>query len=194
MSTTDQGKAIEPSGLEWANGDYYVPQLASHGRSGLVPGPPDVHRQLFLERAAQVEPQLLTTLRTVSPDDPNELLSWAKRWNLTDRWCRLLARDTARWYATERDCRGWEFQGQGIFVASFPYKTEPLLLPGPFYLDLTYRKRRDFKALVLKKVAHAVDEYCDRTEAAARAAGLKRAPRKRELEAFRVARALPGER
>ncbi len=139
---------------------------------------------MFLERAATLEPELLKTLRRVKANDANGLLAWAKRWNLTDPWCRALVRDTARWDATDRDARGWEFEVQGIFVGSFPFKTEPLLLPGPFYLDLTYLKRSDFKGLVLKKVAHAVDEYCDRTEAAARAAGLKRAPRKRGLEHF----------
>ncbi len=183
MNDTDRVKGFKTPGLLWGEGDWYVPELALHGRSGLVPGPQDRHRQVFLEHAATLEPELLMTLRRVKANDTNELLAWAKRWNLTDRWCRVLARDTARWYATDRDARGWEFQGQGIFAGSFPFKIKALRL-GPFYFDPTWRKRRDFKTFVLKEVARVTDDYCDQTLAAAEAAGLKLAPRKRELEHF----------
>ena len=132
MSHTDQAKGIKAPGLAWGQGEYYVPKIASHGRSGLVPGPPDVHRRIFLERAATVEPELLITLRSVRADDPDRLLAWAKRWNLTDGWCLLLAGDIARWYAKHLGACGWEFQGQGIFLGAFPFKIKPLLLPGPF--------------------------------------------------------------
>lgn len=174
---------MEVAQASWGNGDFYVPELASHGRSGLVPGAPDRHRRLFLERAAIVEPGLLTTLRGVRADDTDGLSTWARRWHLTDRWCLVLARDTARWYAINPDAQGWEFQGQGIFVGSFPFAIEPLQL-GPFYHDPTWRGRGDFKADVLEHVRHALDDYCDRIEAEALAAGLKRAPRKRGLEHF----------
>jgi len=176
-------RVAKAPGLEWGNGDFYVPEFASHGRSGLVPGAPDVHRRRFLERAAIVEPELLTTLRRVAADDADALSAWAKRWHLTDRWCWVLARDTACWYATHPGAQGWEFQGQGIFVGSFPFAIKPLRL-GPFYHDPTWRSRRDFKAYVLAEAARATDNYCDRIEAAAVAAGLKRAPRRREVEHF----------
>jgi hypothetical protein len=180
---TDHVKAVKVAGLAWGNGDFFVPGFASHGRSGLVPGAPDLQRRRFLERAAIVEPQLLMTLRGVTPDDANGLLAWAKCWHLTDRWCLVLARDTARLYSTRPDAQGWEFRRQGIFVASFPFAIEPLQLE-PFYHDPTWRSRRDFRRHVLEQVGHAVDGYCDRVEGAALAAGLKQAPRKRELEHF----------
>jgi len=122
-------------------------------------------------------------LRSVMADDADGLSAWAKRWHLTDRWCMVLARDTARWYAKHPDAHGWEFQGQGIFVGSFPFEIEPLQL-GPFYHDPTWRSRRDFKEYVLTEVARAIDDYCDRIEAAALAAGLKRAPRKKGVGHF----------
>jgi hypothetical protein len=28
--------------------------------------------------------------------------------DLTDRWCRALARETVRWYAAQPDAQGWE--------------------------------------------------------------------------------------
>jgi hypothetical protein len=180
---TEHVQAVKGPGLAWGNGDFYVPEFALHGRSGLVPGAPDVHRRRFLERAAIVEPELLTTLRSVMADDADGLSAWAKRWHLTDRWCMVLARDTARWYAKHPDAHGWEFQGQGIFVGSFPFEIEPLQL-GPFYHDPTWRSRRDFKRYVLREVARATDDYCDRIEAAALAAGLKRAPRKKGVGHF----------
>ena len=176
-------RVAKAPGLAWGNGDFYVPELASHGRSGLVPGPPDVQRRYFLERAAIIEPELLATLRRVAADDVDALLAWANRWHLTDRWCRVLARDTARWYATDPHAQGWEFQGQGIFVGSFPFPIKPLRL-GRFYHDPTWRSRGDFKSYVLQHVRRALDDYCDRIEVAALRAGLKRAPRKREVAHF----------
>ena len=160
-----------------------MPVFASHGRSALVPGPPDVHRRLFLERAAIVEPDLLRTLRSVTADDADALWAWAERWHLTDDWCLVLARDTARRYAMNPDAQGWEFQGQGIFVGCFPFHIKPLQFE-KFYHDPTWRSRRVFKADVLEQVRHALDDYCDQIEAAALAAGLKRAPRKREVAHF----------
>ena len=174
---------MEVAQASWGNGDFYVSEFASDWRSGLVPGAPDRHRRLFLERAAIVEPGLLTTLRGVRADDTNGLSAWARRWHLTDRWCLVLAGDTARWYAMNPDAQGWEFQGQGIFAGSFPFAIEPLQL-GPFYHDPTWRGRGDFKAEVLEHVRHALDDYCDRIEADALTAGLKRAPHKREVEHF----------
>ena len=160
-----------------------MPVFASHGRSALVPGAPDVHRRLFLERAATVEPDLLKTLRSVTADDADALWAWAKHWHLTDDWCLVLARDTAPWYATHPDAQGWEFQGQGIVSGSFPFNIEPLKL-GTFYHDPTWRSRGAFKAHVLKRVGRTLDDYCNQIEAAALAAGLKRAPRKREVGHF----------
>jgi hypothetical protein len=103
VKRTEPVQAVKAPGLAWGNGDFYVPEFASHGRAALVPGAPDAHRLLFLEHAAIVEPELLTTLRGVtSDDDADGLLAWAKRWNLTDHWCLALAGDTARWYARHR--------------------------------------------------------------------------------------------
>ncbi len=176
-------RASRRRGLRGEMGTFTCRNSRLTGAPGLVPGPPDVQRRRFLERAAIVEPQLLTTLRSVTPDDADGLLARSKRWNLTDRWCLLLAGDTSRWYAKHPDAQGWEFQGQGIFAGSFPFKIKPLR-PGPFYHDPTWQRRRDFKLDVLKELEHAIDEYCDQIEAAALAAGLKRAPRKRGVEHF----------
>jgi hypothetical protein len=184
VKRTEPVQAVKAPGLAWGKGDFYVPEFASHGRAALVPGAPDAHRLLFLEHAAIVEPELLTTLRGVtSDDDADGLLAWAKRWNLTDHWCLALAGDTARWYARHPGAEGWEFKGQGIFVGSFPFAIAPLRLK-PFYHDPTWRSRRDFKAYVLAEVSRATENYCDQVEADALAAGLKRAPRKRGVEHF----------
>jgi GNAT superfamily N-acetyltransferase len=137
----------------------------------------------FGARSAGPPPAPFSGVRGVRADETDGLSTWARRWHLTDRWCLVLARDTARWYAINPDAQGWEFQGQGIFVGSFPFAIEPLQL-GPFYHDPTWRGRGDFKADVLEHVRHALDDYCDRIEADALAAGLKRAPRKRGLEHF----------
>jgi hypothetical protein len=183
VKRADRVQVVEAPRLTWGDGDFYVPELASDGRSGLVPGRPDVYRRRFLERAAIAEPELLTTLRSVTPNDAGRLLAWGKRWHLTDRWSLVLAGDTARWYATHPDARGWEFQGQGIFAGSFPFAIRPLWL-GAFYHDPTWRSRGDFQADVLEQVRQALDDYCDRIEAAALAAGLKRATRKQGVEHF----------
>ena len=170
-------------GLAWSEGDFYVPGFARDFRTGLVPGAPDTHRRCFLERAAIVEPQLFETLRVVSPDDEQALASWGRGWNLTDHWCLVLARDTVRWWASHPDARGWEFSAKGIFVGMFPFSIQALKL-GKFYYDPTWRRRGDFKKYVHGEVAQAVESYCDRVEAEAIAAGLKRSPRRREIEHF----------
>jgi GNAT superfamily N-acetyltransferase len=164
-------------------GDFYVPELASDGRTGWVPGTPDTHRRLFLERAATLEPDLLASLRRVTADDARALSSWAKRWHLTDPWCLALARDTARWYAAQPDAQGWEFEGKAIFAGMFPFAIEPLELRSVYY-DPTWQRRGIFKRHVLEQVARDVDNHCDRIEAAALDAGLKRVSRKREVEHF----------
>jgi len=102
---------------------------------------------------------------------------------LSDRWALALAADTARWYAGNPNAEGWEFQGQGIFAGPFPFPIEPLQF-GPFYHDPTWRGRRDFKADVLERVVRAIDHCCDKVEADALAAGLKRAPRKTSVDHF----------
>lgn len=169
-------------GLAWPVGDFYVPGFASDGRTGLVPGAPDTHRRIFLARASTLEPELLATLRNISVEDRRALSAWAKRWHLTDRWSVLLARDTLRWWTNNPGAEGWEFEHHGIFVGSFPFKIEPLRLS--FYHDPTWRRRRDFEKYVFEKVRQALKDYCDRVESSAVAAGLKRAPRRRELEHF----------
>ena len=116
-------------------------------------------------------------------DDADGLSAWAETWHFTDRWCLLLAGDTVRWYTKQPGAQGWEFEGQGIFVGSFPFAIAPLRLE-PLYHDPTWRSRRDFKAYVLAKVARATEDYCDWVEAESLAAGLKRAPRKRGVEHF----------
>lgn len=175
--------AVLSSGLAWPVGDFYVPGFSSDGRTGWVPGAPDTHRRLFLIRAAELQPELLATLRNVSVDDEKALSSWAESWHLADPWCQLLAHETLRWWAAHPEERGWEFESRGIFSGFFPFKVEPLQL-GPFYHDPTWRRRRDFRKDVLKQVCQALDAYCAQVEAAALAAGLKRAPRHREVGHF----------
>jgi hypothetical protein len=114
--------------LRESEGDFYVPGFASDFRTGLVPGAPDTHRRRFLERAAILEPQLLETLRAVGTNDEQGLVSWAQHWRLTDQWCVVLARDTIRWWASQPDSQGWEFQAKGIFVGNFPFPIQPLTL------------------------------------------------------------------
>jgi hypothetical protein len=170
-------------GLAWPTGDFYVPGFASDGRTGWVPGAADTHRRLFLVRASTLEPELLATLRSVAINNKHALSAWAKRWHLTDRWCMLLARDTARWWTSNPGAEGWEFEHHGIFAGSFPFKIEPLRFR-LFYHNPTWRRRRDFEKYVLEEVRQALKDYCDRVESSAVAAGLKRAPRRRELEHF----------
>jgi len=45
-------------------------------------------------------------------------------------------------------------------------------------------RRREFEKYVLGEVRQALKDYCDRIESSAVAAGLKRAPRRREPEHF----------
>ena len=177
-----EGTVASP-GLAWPVGDFYVPGFASDGRTGLVPSAPDTHRRIFLARAAELQPELLVTLRKVSVHDERALSAWVERWHLTDRWCRLIAHDTLRWWIAHPEVRGWEFESTGIFAGFFPFKIEPLKL-GPFYHDPTRRRRRDFKKDVLQRLKEALDAYCNRMEADAVAAGLKRSPRRRDVGHF----------
>jgi hypothetical protein len=171
------------SGLLRSEGDFYVPWFSADGRTSLITVPADSHRQLFLCRAALAEPNLLASLGQVNADDSEALVKWATRWNLTDCWCLALALDTVRWYAREPKAEGWEFEGKGTYAGFFPFAIEPLQLE-PFYFDPTWRRREGFKRFVLDRVAKALDGYCDRIELDALAAGLKRVPRKREIEHF----------
>lgn len=166
-----------------SRGDFYVPGFGSDSRTGWVPGAPDDHRRLFLLRAGLLEPGLLAQLRTIEPDNAELLRSWGKRWHLSDHWCLVLANDTARWYSTNRDAKGWDFEGYGIFVGHFPFPIAPLTFE-PFYFDPSWRRRGDFKKYVLDTVAEAVDAYCNSIEADASAAGLKRPPRSKRIEHF----------
>jgi hypothetical protein len=170
-------------GLAGPVGDFYVPGFASDGRTGSVPGAPDTHRRFFLARASTLEPELLATLKNVPVKDKRGLSAWAKRWHLTDQWCVLLARDTARWWTSHPSAEGWEFEHQSIFAGSFPFTIEPLRFR-EFYHDPTWRRRKDFEKYVHEQVRQALKDYCDRIERGALAAGLKRAPRRRELEHF----------
>jgi hypothetical protein len=169
--------------LAWADGDFYMPGFASDGRSGLVPGRPDLQRRLFLKRAAMLEPRVLATLRKVRADDELGLSNWAERWQLTDPWCLALARDTIRWYARDPKAQGWRFEGKGLFVGNFPFKITPLRF-GPFYYDPTSRRPAEFKQYVCERVNEGLDYYCKQIEETARTLGLKRAPRRREPEHF----------
>jgi hypothetical protein len=111
-----------------SEGDFYVPGLAADGRTGFVPGAPDLHRRLFLCRAAKLDPGLLSSLRHVDADDLRSLVEWTERWHLTDYWCLASTRDTARWYAAEPEAEGWEFRGKGIFAGFFPFPIEPFAI------------------------------------------------------------------
>lgn len=183
MKVVSERDAILLPRLAWPVGDFYVPGFASDDRTGLVPGAPDTHRRFFLVRAAELEPELFSTLRNVSPDDEHALSAWGERWNLTDRWCFSLAKDTRRWWTNHPDTQGWEFQRQGIAAGYFPFRIEPLQL-GPFYYDPTWRRRKTFKQDILKEINQAIDAYCDGVEVAALSAGLKRAPRHRDRGHF----------
>jgi hypothetical protein len=176
-------EGITLPGRAWPVGDFYVPGFASDDRTGLVPGAPDTHRRLFLACASTPEPELLATLRNVRINDKRALSAWAQRWHLTDVWCVLLARQTLRWWTNNPGAEGWEFERQGIFAGFFPFKIEPLCF-GPFYHDPTWRRRMDFQKYVLGEVRQALNDYCNRVESSAVAAGLTRAPRKRGLEHF----------
>lgn len=183
MKTASGEDTVASPGLEWPVGDFYVPGFGSDGRTGMVPGAPDTYRRLFLVRAAALEPEFLATLRNVSVDDKSGLSAWAERWKLTDGWCVLLARDTLQWWDVHPEAKGWEFEREGIAAGHFPFHIEPLRL-GPFYHDPTWRRRQEFKKHILQQISQAIDAYCDRVEEDAQAAGLKRAPRRREVGHF----------
>jgi hypothetical protein len=178
-------KANKPffGGLAWSIGDFHVPGFSSDGRTGVVPGAPDTHRRFFLIRARELEPELLRSLRKIRVGDKTALSAWARRWHLTDGWCSLLASDTLRYWAADSSKKGWNFESTGIFAGFFPFKIDPLNF-GQFYHDPTWRRRRDFKRDVLREVNKRLEAYCDRVEADALAAGLKRAPRHRETMHF----------
>ena len=95
----------------------------------------------------------------------------------------LLARDTARWWTSHPSAEGWEFEHQSIFAGSFPFTIEPLRFR-EFYHDPTWRRRKHFEKYVHEQVRQALRDYCNRVERSAMAVGLKRAPRRRELEHF----------
>lgn len=171
------------TGLAWPVGDFYVPGFSSDERTALVPGIADKYRRLFLVHAAQLEPELLSTLRKVAIDDERALSAWTERWHLTDRWCVLLAHDTLRWWTKNAGTEGWEFEHTGIFAGFFPFPIAPLKL-GPFYHDPTWSRRSDFIKDVVQQATRAAKDYCDQIEAKALAAGLKWAPRRREAEHF----------
>jgi len=155
MKSASSALKRSEAGLEWSEGDYYVPGLAHDFRTGLVPGAPDTHRRRFLARAAIIEPELLESLRAISPNDEQALRAWAHLWHLADQWCVVLARDTIRWWASQADARGWEFESKGIFIGMFPFPIPPLKLEQLYY-DPTWRRRGDFRKYVLDKVAQAL--------------------------------------
>jgi len=186
MRNSKRSKALAHArkpGLARSRGDFYVPGFASHNRTGFVPGAPDEHRRQFLVRAGILEPALLAELRTIEPDNTEALRTWGIRWHLSDPWCLVLAKDTARWYSTNPDAKGWDFEQYGMVAGYFPFDFAPLRFE-PFYFDPTWRRRGAFKKEVLDTVAKQVDAYCDRIEADASAAGLKRAPRSKVIEHF----------
>ena len=183
MKQTTNEDTMQLPGLSWSVGDFYVPGFSSDGRTSLVPGAPDTHRRIFLARAAELQPKLLASLRKVSANDERALSTWAESWHLTDRWCKLLACDTLRWWAANPDTKGWNFESRGIFAGFFPFRIEPLNF-GPFYHDPSRRRQRDFKREVLQKVNEAIEAYCYQIEADALAAGLQRSPRRRDVVHF----------
>ncbi len=186
MRNLKRSRELRPErkpGLARARGDFYVPGFASHNRTGFVPGAPDEDRRRFLVRAGELEPALLAQLRSMGPDNAEMLQTWGKRWHLSDPWCLVLARDTARWYSTNPDAKGWDFEQYGIVAGYFPFDFAPLRFE-PFYFDPTWRRRGDFKKDVFDTVARGVDAYCNQIEAGALAAGLKRATRSKAIEHF----------
>jgi len=184
MARAKRSKNEFAQGLAPADGDFYSPRLASDARTGTVPGVPDGYRRAFLKRASDLEPELLATLTSISPEDSYAISKWAERWRLTDPWCLALAKDTIRWHRTDPAAQGWEFEGTSIFVGHFAFKIPPLRIKESFYHDPTWRRRREFKEYVIGQVAERVDEYCDQIEADALKAGLKRVKRKNEASHF----------
>lgn len=166
------------SELGWPEGDYYVPGFSSDGHTSLVPGAADTHRRLFLIRAARLEPEIQESLRKI-PNDEAHLRAWAGFWHLNDRWCWRLARDALLSWRTDREVKGWPFEQTITTAAFYPFRIEPLTFE-PFYYDPTWRRRGQFKRDTLQRVAESIEAYCDRVEAEAEAAGLKRAPRRIE--------------
>ena len=73
-----EDKITSPS-LARLAGDFYTPGFASDGRTGWVPGAPDTHRRFFLARAAELQPQLVATLRNISVDDQWALLALIRK-------------------------------------------------------------------------------------------------------------------
>jgi hypothetical protein len=167
----------------WGDGEFYAPGLARDGRTAFIPGASDFHRRFFLTRAAAIEPKLLSTLRKLAVDDAFGLALWATSWNLRDRWCVALARDTVHWYAQDADASGWEFEGIGTCAGWYPFFVKPLEIK-PFRYDPTQCRRSAFKRWVLESVVRDVEKYCDQIETAATVAGLKRTPRKQAIEHF----------
>jgi hypothetical protein len=168
---------------EWADADFFAPGFSANGCTSPIPGAVDGHRQLFLVRAARVEPDLLATLRQVPAESPEALQAWGKSWGLTDPWCLVLARVTSDWYRRDPSMPGWQFEGKETWAGSYGFKIEPLWV-GPFRHHPTWFRRSVFKQWVLARVSQALDDYCDRIDAEASASGLKRMPRKKGIQHF----------
>jgi hypothetical protein len=96
----------DSTSLRWPVGAFYIPGFSSDRRIAPVPGAADTHRRFFLVRAAELEPDLLPTLRAIN-ESANAIKAWATRWHLTDRWCVLLAEDTKRWWSNNPGAGGW---------------------------------------------------------------------------------------
>jgi len=169
-------------GLAWPEGDFYVPRFSADGRTALVPGAADTHRLLFLVHASALQPELLRTLRTTE-NKKTAVRAWAKRWHLNDEWCVLMALETRSWWSQRPEATGWYFKDCGIIAMFYPFAIKPIRFE-EFLWDPTQRRRRVFERYVMKNVQTALKEYMDRVEADARAAGLKRVPRKTSVEHF----------
>lgn len=143
-------KQESSSTVGWPVGEFYVPGFSSDGRTAFVPGAADTHRRFFLVRAAMLEPKLLSSLRETQDSEP-ALSAWARRWNLRDQWCQLLAQDTLRWWRSDPAAHGWEFERVVTIAGMFPFRIDPVQF-GPFYYDPSWHRRQQFQKWVTEQV------------------------------------------
>ena len=175
-------------------GEFYRPGKRP---PGVEPAGVRYYRMRFLERAAELYPELLEHLRMVSPDDEKALLEWGRASHLTDPWCLALARDRARRWQERPHEQGWTFPRVLVSISAVPLgpldsEDELLLrrtcnsLLDDFFSNPISTAPADYKAALIRRIGHAVDDYCDRIveqiEGPALEAGFRRTPERREIQ------------
>jgi hypothetical protein len=115
------------------------------------------------------------------------LLSWARRWHLSDTWCLDAAVLTlGTWITDESSCeqRSWYLQPNGdesdrfgaeelsFQIPGSPKETRPRLEPGSFHFDPRL-ETRDQAVLRARAIAYELEAFIDRTIERAEQAGLQ---------------------